>query len=203
MTTQKLKKQLEKSNIDKYQEFIEMKQDFINLKSNIESNIKELEIEIFKIQTLFESKQNDFKKIKKEYEEELKASSVNDISSRSLLALSDVADQLLRTQIDKVESNFKKIFSKIINKEDFIDGIYIDEKLNIYPYKNVRIPKSKIRDLLKSTKNLEEYVGKRGIEIINLKIDDENDYIDIPEEITRDSARYSVMARRGGMRGER
>ena len=38
--------------------------------------------------------------------------------------------------------------------------------------------------MLKSTKNLEEYVGKRGIEIINQKIDDENDYIDIPEEIT-------------------
>lgn len=183
-TSQKLRKQLEKSNIDKYEEFIEMKQDFINLKANIETNAKNLEIEIFKNQTLFEGKQTEFKKVKKEYEEELKALSVNDISSRSLLALSDVAEKLLRTQIDKVETNFKKIFSKIINKEDFIDGIYIDEKLNIFPYKNVRIKKSKIKEVMKTTKNLEEYVGKRGLEIINERLDDDNDYIDIPNEIT-------------------
>lgn len=181
--SQKLRKQLEKSNIDKYQEFIGMKQDFLNLKANVETNAKNLEIEIFKSQSLFEAKQSEFKKVKKDYEEELKALSVNDISSRSLLALSDVAEQLLRTQIDKVENNFKKVFAKIINKEDFIDGIYIDEKLNIYPYKNVRVKKSKIKEIMKVTKNLEEYVGKRGVEVINQKINDENDYIDIPNEI--------------------
>ena len=183
-TSQKLRKQLEKSNIDKYEEFIEMKQDFLNLKASVESNAKALEIEIFKTQTMFETKQSEFKKVKKEYEEELKALSVNDISSRSLLALSDVSEKLLRTQIDKVENNFKKIFSKIINKEDFIDGIYIDEKLNIYPYKNHRVKKSQIIEAMKKTKSLEEYVGKIGMEIINEKMNDENDYIDIPNEIT-------------------
>lgn len=183
-TSQKLRKLLEKSNIDKYEEFIEMKQDFLNLKANVESNIKLLEIEMFKTQTVFERKQIEFKKIKKEYEYELKALSVNDISSRSLLALSDIAEQLLRTQIDKVENNFKKIFSKIINKKDFIDGIYIDEKLNIYPYKNHRVKKSHILNAMKETKNFEEYVGKIGMNIINEKLDDENDYIDIPSEIT-------------------
>lgn len=183
-TSQKLRKQLEKSNIDKYEEFMEMKQDFLNLKSSVESNAKALEIEIFKTQTLFEAKQIEFKKVKKEYEEELKTLSVNDISSRSLLALSDVSEKLLRTQIDKVENNFKKIFSKIINKEDFIDGIYIDEKLNIYPYKNHRVKKTQIIEAMKKTKSLEEYVGKIGMEIINKKMNDENDYIDIPNEIT-------------------
>ena len=183
-TSQKLRKQLEKSNIDKYEEFMEMKQDFLNLKASVESNAKALEIEIFKTQTMFETKQSEFKKVKKEYEEELKALSVNDISSRSLLALSDVSEKLLRTQIDKVENNFKKIFSKIINKEDFIDGIYIDEKLNIYPYKNHRVKKSQIIEAMKKTKSLEEYVGKIGMEIINEKMNDENDYIDIPNEIT-------------------
>ena len=117
-------------------------------------------------------------------EVKFKALSVNDISSRSLLALSDVSEKLLRTQIDKVENNFKKIFSKIINKEDFIDGIYIDEKLNIYPYKNHRVKKSQIIEAMKKTKSLEEYVGKIGMEIINEKMNDENDYIDIPNEIT-------------------
>ncbi|MBR3885705.1 MAG: AAA family ATPase [Clostridia bacterium] len=183
-TSQKLRKQLEKSNIDKYEEFMEMKQDFLNLKASVESNAKALEIEIFKTQSMFETKQSEFKKVKKEYEEELKALSVNDISSRSLLALSDVSEKLLRTQIDKVENNFKKIFSKIINKEDFIDGIYIDEKLNIYPYKNHRVKKSQIIEAMKKTKSLEEYVGKIGMEIINEKMNDENDYIDIPNEIT-------------------
>lgn len=183
-TSQKLRKQLEKSNIDKYEEFMEMKQDFLNLKASVESNAKALEIEIFKTQSMFETKQSEFKKVKKEYEEELKALSVNDISSRSLLALSDVSEKLLRTQIDKVENNFKKIFSKIINKEDFIDGIYIDEKLNIYPYKNHRVKKSQIIEAMKKTKSLEEYVGKMGMEIINEKMNDENDYIDIPNEIT-------------------
>lgn len=183
-TSQKLRKQLEKSNVDKYEEFIETKKDLLNVKANIETSMKNMEVEIFKLQNIFEAKQIEFKKIKKEYEDELKALSVNDIASRSLLALTDISEQLLRTQIDKVESNFKKIFSKIINKKDFIDGIYIDEKLNIFPYKNVRIQKDKIKALLKISKNIEEYVGKRGLEVINDKIDDENDYIDIPNEIT-------------------
>lgn len=182
--SQQLRQQLEKSNIDKYQDFMESKQYFVNEKSNIEFSIKSIEGEIFKIQTVLDSKQLEFKKIKKDYEEELKALSVNDISSRALLALTNVSEELLRTQIDKVESNFKKIFSKIINKKDFIDGIYIDEKLNIYPYKNVRVSKTKIKDIINQVNNIEEYVGIRGMEIIKNKIDDKEDYIDMPTEIT-------------------
>lgn len=182
-SSQKLRKVLEKSNIDKYQEFVEMKEELLSKKSEIETNIKNKEIEIFKTQNSFDSKQSEYKKLKKEYEEELKLLSVNDISSRALLSLSGVAENLLRTQIDKVESNFKKIFSKIINKEDFIDGIYIDEKLNIYPYKNIRVLKSEIKKLMSDNK-MDEYVGVRGKEIIEKCMSDDNDYIDLPTEIS-------------------
>lgn len=181
--SQKLRKILEKSNIDKYQEFMETKQDFLNQKVDIERKIKDLEIDIIKSENNFDNMKSEFSKIKTEYEKELKELSVNDISSRALLALSDVSEQLLRTQIDKVEANFKKIFTKIINKEDFIDGIYIDEKLNIYPYKNTKVSKEKIRKLQGSA-NFEEYVGKRGMELIEKNMDDDKDYIDIPTEIT-------------------
>lgn len=181
--SQKLRKILEKSNIDKYQEFMETKQEFLNQKVDIERKIKDLEIDIIKYENNFDNMKSEFSKIKTEYEKELKELSVNDISSRALLALSDVSEQLLRTQIDKVEANFKKIFTKIINKEDFIDGIYIDEKLNIYPYKNTKVSKEKIRKLQGSA-NFEEYVGKRGMELIEKNMDDDKDYIDIPTEIT-------------------
>ena len=41
--------------------------------------------------------------------------------------MSSVYEELLKTQIKKVEQNFKKIFKRLINKQDFVDGIYIDE----------------------------------------------------------------------------
>ena len=46
------------------------------------------------------------------------------------------------------------------------------------------VKKSHILNAMKETKNFEEYVGKIGMNIINEKLDDENDYIDIPSEIT-------------------
>lgn len=182
--SQKIKKMLEKSNIEHYEEFLEVKQKFLKTKSELYNTLNLLDMEIAKLQTELQVEQEVFKKVKKEYEEVLKAMSVNDISSRALLALENISEELLRTQIDKVENNFKKIFSKIINKKDFIDGIYIDEKLNIYPYKNVRVPKEKIAKLLSDKKDIVDVVGTRGKEIIEKHLGDKNNYIDLPMEIT-------------------
>jgi len=182
LRTQKLKKFLEKSSIDKYQEFMDSKMELINNKTKIDEKIKLCEIDIFQLQSFIDSKEIEFKKIKKEYEDELKVLSVNDISSRALLALSDVSEELLMDQIYKVEGNFKKVFKKLINKDDFIDGIFIDEKLNIYPYKNIKVEKNKIKHFLNDDNNL-SYVEKRASGIIAKSINDENNYIDIPQEI--------------------
>lgn len=182
--TQRIRKTLEKSNIEHYEEFLKVKQNFLNIKSELYETLNLLDVEMAKMQTHLEIEQEVFKKVKKEYEEVLKTMSVNDISSRALLALEKISEELLRSQIDKVENNFKKIFSKIINKKDFIDGIYIDEKLNIYPYKNVRVSKDKIEKLMNDKKDIIDVVGTRGKEIIEKHINDDKDYIDLPMEIT-------------------
>ena len=182
--TQRIRKTLEKSNIEHYEEFLKVKQNFLNTKSELYETLNLLDVEMAKMQTHLEIEQEVFKKVKKEYEEVLKTMSVNDISSRALLALEKISEELLRSQIDKVENNFKKIFSKIINKKDFIDGIYIDEKLNIYPYKNVRVSKDKIEKLMNDKKDIIDVVGTRGKEIIEKHINDDKDYIDLPMEIT-------------------
>ena len=182
--TQRIRKTLEKSNIEHYEEFLKVKQNFLNTKSELYETLNLLDVEMAKMQTHLEIEQEVFKKVKKEYEEVLKTMSVNDISSRALLALEKISEELLRSQIDKVDNNFKKIFSKIINKKDFIDGIYIDEKLNIYPYKNVRVSKDKIEKLMNDKKDIIDVVGTRGKEIIEKHINDDKDYIDLPMEIT-------------------
>lgn len=181
--SQKLRKQMEKSNVDFYEDFFKAKNDIINEKTQIESNISKIQMEIFKNQTNLDSIQSEYKKVKKEYEEELKKESVNDISSRALLAFSSVSDDLLRTQIDKVESNFKKVFKKIINKKDFINEIKIDEKLNIYPYKNVRLDKKYIKSILKNPDIKNEMFGEYELSVIDKYMDNEDDYIDVPMEI--------------------
>ncbi len=181
--SQKLRKQMEKSNIDFYEDFFKSKNDIINEKTQIESNISKIQIEIFKNQTILDTIQLEYKRVKKEYEEELKKESVNDISSRALLAFSGVSEDLLRTQIEKVENNFKKVFKKIINKKDFINEIKIDDKLNIYPYKIVRLDKKYIKSILKNPDIKNEMFGEYELSVIDKYMDNEDNYIDVPMEI--------------------
>lgn len=180
--SQKLKNSLLKLNVDRYQEFLALTKDLQAKKNKIEEEKRLNEIAITNLELMLQNKEVEFKRIKKEYEDELKSLSVTDISSRALLAFDNISSVLLRKQIDKVEKNFKKIFPIMINKKNFLDGIYIDEKLNIFPYRNVKVPKAQI-PLLKQLKS-DNSLLKRKIEIIDSHITDDKDYIVLPEEVT-------------------
>lgn len=75
------------------------------------------------------------KKAQQKYEEFLKAKSVSDVTAKALLAFSDLQQRLYKKYIADVETSFTKCFRALINKSDLIDGIKIDEQLQVYPYK--------------------------------------------------------------------
>lgn len=88
---------------------------------------------------------------KSDYEALLKKQSINDISARALLAFDELQKTLYDKSILLVETGFSQFFASLINKSDLIDGIHIDDNLNVLPYKNKRFKADEIRQIIGKT----------------------------------------------------
>lgn len=104
------------------------KQDAMQRLLEVERRIDTLSLERLEIEA-------KVKKAQQKYEEFLKAKSVSDVTAKALLAFSDLQQRLYKKYIADVETSFTKCFRALINKSDLIDGIKIDEQLQVYPYK--------------------------------------------------------------------
>lgn len=104
------------------------KQDAMQRLLEVERRIDTLSLERLEIEA-------KVKKAQQKYEEFLKAKSVSDVTAKALLAFSDLQHRLYKKYIADVETSFTKCFRALINKSDLIDGIKIDEQLQVYPYK--------------------------------------------------------------------
>ena len=85
----------------------------------------------------------------------MKKQSINDISARALLAFDELQKTLYDKSIRLVETGFSQFFASLINKSDLIDGIHIDDSLNVLPYKTntlklMKYVKSLVRTVLSS-----------------------------------------------------
>ena len=99
-------------------------------------------------------------KAKSDYEALLKKQSINDISARALLAFDELQKTLYDKSIRLVETGFSQFFASLINKSDLIDGIHIDDSLNVLPYKNKHFKADEIRKI----------IGKNGVEYLIAQI---------------------------------
>lgn len=91
------------------------------------------------------------KKAQQKYEEFLKAKSVSDVTAKALLAFSDLQRRLYKKYIADVETQFAKCFRSLINKSDLIDGIKIDEQLQVYPYKLKTFKRSELQRMVRQS----------------------------------------------------
>lgn len=99
-------------------------------------------------------------KAKSDYEAVLKKQSINDISARALLAFDELQEILYEKSIRAVEQEFQIRFNRLINKSDLIDGIHIDENLNVLPY---RVKKFSAKEIKKSLLDNHNSDGKTQI----------------------------------------
>lgn len=127
-------------------------------------------------------------KAKNEYEAVLKQISINDISARALLAFEELQGVLYQESIRSVEDGFKKSFKALINKSDLIDGIHINDNLNVLPYKNKKFSARALNNIVEKHGDayLTDQIGSYANEVFQEKRNGKKDDITLPVEIKQD-----------------
>ena len=143
-----IRSELDKSDESGAESYFETKEKLLTKKSDLLKQQLELEREIDNLVLEKNAAENAAKKAQQQYENYLKTKSVNDVTAKALLAFSDLQKRLYKKYIADVERNFQKSFNSLINKSDLIDGIIIDEQLQVYPYKNQTFKRSGIVSIL-------------------------------------------------------
>ena len=183
--TKQIRKKMEKSSIDNYDEYLQKKSELNEQKAEHTSKLLEIEKEIQRLKSDKAVTASRLAKAKANYEAILKKRSINDISARALLAFDELQDVLYAKSIKAVEHQFQIHFSALINKSDLIDGIHIDDNLNVLPYKNKHFYASDIRRTLNT--NGEEYIiaqiGFHAFEILKEKLRSGEVEFELPVEV--------------------
>lgn len=145
----KIRQKMDMSDESGSDSFFARKDALIKQKGDALQSMLEIEREI---DTLVLAKADISSKIKRaelKYEEFLKEKSVNDLTAKSLLAFGDIQKLLYRKYISDVEESFSLCFKRLINKSDLIDGIKIDDQLQVYPYKLKAFNRTSLTRLIK------------------------------------------------------
>lgn len=181
----RIRKKMEKSSIDNYDEYLQKKSELNELKAQYSIKLLEIEKEIQRLKSDKAVTASRLSKAKANYEAILKKRSINDISARALLAFDELQEVLYAKSIKAVEHHFQIHFNALINKSDLIDGIHIDDNLNVLPYKNKHFYSSDIRRTLNT--NGEEYIiaqiGFHAFEILKEKLESGEVEFELPVEV--------------------
>ena len=105
--SQIIRNELQKCNIDKLNDYVATKTKCLDDKTLLLNFSVKLGNDIQALESQYNIINMKFEKCKKDYEIELKQSSVNDISSKAILMLDTLTKDLYQTQIDKIKSRFK------------------------------------------------------------------------------------------------
>ena len=180
-----IRKKMERSSVENYEEYLKRKSDLNERKSKISKDLVDIERILQSLRddrTVVDAKRE---KSKGEYENILKKRSINDISARALLAFDELQDVLYINSIKMVEENFKKFFAALINKSNLIDGIHVDESLNVLPYKNKTFYAIDIKKSIEKNgiEDLVAQIGMYAYEILQEKLKLKEVHFELPVEV--------------------
>ena len=184
-TTKRIREKMDRCSTDNYEEYLEHKSELNEHKSQLISELMELDKKLQNYRAEKVVSASKLAKAKADYEVYLKKQSVNDISARALLAFNELQDILYQRNIRLTEKNFEIFFNALINKSDLIDGIHIDSNLNVLPYKYKTFKTAKVKSML--DKNGPEYliaqIGLYAYEILQEKLDADEESFELPVEV--------------------
>ena len=181
----RIRQKMEKSSVETYDVYLQKKSELNERKSSLIQQLLEIDKELQSLRSELAIASTNLAKAKDSYEQLLKKQSINDISARAFLAFDELQKRLYAQNIQFVEDGFRQYFLGLINKSDLIDGIHIDDNLNVMPYKN----KSYSVSDLKSAKEKygEEYIisqiGMHAYEVYLKLKDTGSDVIELPVEV--------------------
>ena len=144
-----IRKKMDKSDASEADAYFARKEELLNQKGQKLQVLLEIERKIDSLCREQAEVESKLKRVQQKYEEFLKAKSVGDITAKALLAFSDLQQRLYRKYINDVEIGFQESFRLLINKSDLIDGIKIDDQLQVYPYKLKTFKRSELRRMVR------------------------------------------------------
>lgn len=179
------REQLMSTSVDGYQNFIEEKETIENQLSSLLVLIERKRVDSDNQAVKVSVAEKEFERVKAAYEELLKNKSIANISERAAATFSLLEEKLVKRQADILQKEFVDCFSSIINKDHFIDGIVIDKKINVIPYKNIDITRRQMdnyrrdnKEFLSLFNNVELIINMNKLEF------GEVDSISVPSPIT-------------------
>ncbi|MBQ6154129.1 MAG: AAA family ATPase [Ruminococcus sp.] len=183
----RIRKKMERSSVENYEDYLQQKSDLNEKRSELTQSLLDIDRELQEYRAQKAISSSNLIKAKSNYEAYLKKRSINDISARALLAFDELESLLYRRSIRLVEEEFKMSFSALINKPDLIDGIHIDENLNVIPYKNTTFSISELKQII--DKNGEEHliaqIGLYAYEVFMGLDDPSNSIVVLPVEVKK------------------
>lgn len=147
-TTKSIRKKLEKSDTSGADTFFAEKEQLLSAKQECLQLLLEAERKVDELTTKCNEINGKLKNAQKKYEDFLKARSVSDTTAKAILAFTDLQKRLYKKYVADVERGFEESFHALINKSDLIDGIIIDDQLQVFPYKRRTFKRSELRQML-------------------------------------------------------
>lgn len=184
-TTKKIRKKLDKSDASGADAFFAEKERLLTLKQEQLQLLLTTERKVAELTDKYNEAAAKAKAARKKYEEFLKARSVSDTTAKAILAFADLQKRLYKKYISDVENAFSESFHALINKSDLIDGIYIDEQLQVFPYKKRSFSRTELKEMLKrhGAAYFVSQLGSIAYDAYLENQDGDSDTITIPVEV--------------------
>lgn len=165
-TTSTVRKELDSSNIASAHEYMKTKAELFEQKSSLLVLRVELEKRISSEKEELQKAEQALAHTRTKLEEEIKKASISDISARAIIMLDALQQSLYQKQIHKLEEFFRCEIQKLLRKQSFIEGIWIDDAFFIHPFRSESFTVEQIHGFLDANteEQLTAILGQKAIQ---------------------------------------
>ena len=147
--TKEIRTRLQATTIENYESYM-------NLRSSLEERAKIVRLKKEHTETLFELRSADREKkekelhtLRREFEDQLKARSISDISGKTLLLLEELQEMLYSNLIKQVETDLNLKFKQLIRKKDFFSQMVIDRNFVVHMLRQETVSRTDLLSLFR------------------------------------------------------